>query len=259
MNMKKTILQAAIASVVGFTAMTAQSATLNNGDILSIAAGVQEFDQYGNPTDVTVGSYFAMDFSGNSKISGTEKTPISGVGAPGVIIGATNTAGDVAGVYHGGPATAGDVGPVDLGWDFNNATGTDWFNTVAPTGDTTNGINFGGWTVAWNTLSNIPMTGGAWAVGNCAVLGCIDGSLATFSNGVANFSWDGVYGNAYQIDYTATVPAGDPSGFGGTQYFLRLTGTVTEGAPPIPIPAAVWLFGSGLLGLVGVARRRKST
>ena len=25
---------------------------------------------------------------------------------------------------------------------------------------------------------------------------------------------------------------------------------------PIPVPAAVWLFGSGLLGLVGVARRR---
>jgi hypothetical protein len=26
----------------------------------------------------------------------------------------------------------------------------------------------------------------------------------------------------------------------------------------IPVPAAVWLFGSGLIGLVGVARRRKA-
>lgn len=26
--------------------------------------------------------------------------------------------------------------------------------------------------------------------------------------------------------------------------------------PPVPVPAAVWLFGSGLLGLVGVSRRR---
>ena len=29
-------------------------------------------------------------------------------------------------------------------------------------------------------------------------------------------------------------------------------------AAPVPVPAAVWLFGSGLLGLVGVARRKKS-
>jgi hypothetical protein len=27
---------------------------------------------------------------------------------------------------------------------------------------------------------------------------------------------------------------------------------------PVPVPAAVWLFGSGLLGLVGVARRKRS-
>lgn len=28
---------------------------------------------------------------------------------------------------------------------------------------------------------------------------------------------------------------------------------------PVPIPAAVWLFGSGLLGLVGIARRKKKS
>jgi hypothetical protein len=27
---------------------------------------------------------------------------------------------------------------------------------------------------------------------------------------------------------------------------------------PVPIPAAVWLFGSGLLGLIGIARRKKA-
>ena len=31
------------------------------------------------------------------------------------------------------------------------------------------------------------------------------------------------------------------------------------GAAVVPIPAAVWLFGSGLLGLVGVARRKKAS
>ena len=28
---------------------------------------------------------------------------------------------------------------------------------------------------------------------------------------------------------------------------------------PVPVPAAAWLFGSGLVGLIGVGRRRKIT
>ena len=32
--------------------------------------------------------------------------------------------------------------------------------------------------------------------------------------------------------------------------------TLAVDLAPIPVPAAVWLFGSGLIGLVGVARRR---
>ncbi len=37
-----------------------------------------------------------------------------------------------------------------------------------------------------------------------------------------------------------------------------MQGVVTERANIIPIPAAAWLFGSALIGLVGVARRRAS-
>jgi hypothetical protein len=36
-----------------------------------------------------------------------------------------------------------------------------------------------------------------------------------------------------------------------------LTNDVYAVFAPVPIPAAVWLFGSGLLGLVGIARRRR--
>ncbi len=38
--------------------------------------------------------------------------------------------------------------------------------------------------------------------------------------------------------------------------FVRLS--LAEAVPPIPIPAAVWLFGTALLGLVGFTKRKKS-
>lgn len=43
------------------------------------------------------------------------------------------------------------------------------------------------------------------------------------------------------------------SGESPTSYSMTITST---GIPAVPVPAAVWLFGSGLLGLVGVARRK---
>ncbi|MGI9320139.1 MAG: VPLPA-CTERM sorting domain-containing protein [Thiogranum sp.] len=38
----------------------------------------------------------------------------------------------------------------------------------------------------------------------------------------------------------------------------RGPGAFIGGGTPVPLPAAVWLFGSGLLGLFGIARRRRS-
>lgn len=56
----------------------------------------------------------------------------------------------------------------------------------------------------------------------------------------------------------------------GTNYYLFASGgsvspvnvpytlSMTAAAAPVPVPPAVWLFGSGLLGLIGVARRKKA-
>lgn len=71
----------------------------------------------------------------------------------------------------------------------------------------------------------------------------------------ADFTYDG---SNWALDYSTVIPEGDPSGFGGTAYDLHLEGTYTGDIEMVPVPAAVWLFGSGLLGLVGVARRRKA-
>lgn len=40
--------------------------------------------------------------------------------------------------------------------------------------------------------------------------------------------------------------------------FAGITTEMTMEVSQVPIPAAVWLFGSGLIGLIGVARRKKS-
>ena len=59
------------------------------------------------------------------------------------------------------------------------------------------------------------------------------------------------YGLAPAGNYHAVV-SGTTTGLSGGAYMISMT------ASPVPVPAAVWLLGSGLLGLVGVARRKNA-
>lgn len=45
----------------------------------------------------------------------------------------------------------------------------------------------------------------------------------------------------------------------GESFTYTQTMHLNGGVDPIPVPAAVWLFGSGLLGLMGVARRKQQS
>jgi hypothetical protein len=58
---------------------------------------------------------------------------------------------------------------------------------------------------------------------------------AVLADGLAN-------GHAYLNIHTSMFTGGEIRGF----------------LAPVPIPAAVWLFGSGLLGLMGIVRRKKT-
>jgi hypothetical protein len=55
------------------------------------------------------------------------------------------------------------------------------------------------------------------------------------------------------LNISFSTSANPDEAFTSTQIF---SGDIVN--QPVPVPAAVWLFGSGLLGLVGIARRKKA-
>ena len=86
-----------------------------------------------------------------------------------------------------------------------------------------------------------------------------------FFNGssVAASSWSGLVGGTGMTTQTpmAIVWGGAPIAqidFVVTAGVVGLDSNIDNIQAVVPVPAAVWLFGSGLLGLVGIARRKKT-
>lgn len=243
--MNKQILAFALAGFGALTSFSTHAASVNNGDVLTIVSGVYEYDPGGNITDVNSGSYYGVDTNGDHAISGQEKTLLS-QGTTGLVIGVSTSPG----AYHSGAPTASDTNAITAPDYFFGNTGS-WYSNTPITGNTVSGLNMSDWDWAWNTLSTTHLGGMAWQPTNCTALGC---SGYTFANGVGRFQWDGIYGHGYTLDTTSTIPPGDPSGIGGAQFYTHLEGIVTA----VPVPAAAWLFASGIMGLASISRRRRN-
>ncbi len=240
--MNRNALSVGLSLILGMASVTLHAATLRNGeDVLLIDPGVASGT--GATSNVATGSWFAMDQNNDGLIQNSERTSINPGLQGGIIIGILQA--------HGSTSTTGQLtgpGQIDT-WSYYGVNGDDYTPSHAVTGGTTSGLDMSGWTMDWFEPA-ISLGSGAWQPLNCSALGCAG---HTFTNSNAEFTWDGVYGDVYTLNYAATVPASDP-GAHGEKYYLHLEGCV--GPIPVPLPAALWLLASGLLGFVGIAKRR---
>ncbi len=100
------------------------------------------------------------------------------------------------------------------------------------------------------------------SAGSDAILGGVFDYVLAGTDGGNDFDWTQMMVSAMMPADTAStriqlIHILEASTAPGGAIFLD-SASLTVSSAVIPVPAAVWLFGSGLLGLVGVARRRKS-
>jgi hypothetical protein len=135
-----------------------------------------------------------------------------------------------------------------------NSTLTNWATGIAADISTINS-NSGG---ASSVEGANPATSGVWDVANGTTnIAGWYGSLSnsnTLGGTQTLFSELTSAGTSTTKGTFAAVETVGLSADGLT--FAGLGGTPPPPPPPVPLPAAVWLLGSGLLGLAGVARRK---
>lgn len=69
------------------------------------------------------------------------------------------------------------------------------------------------------------------------------------ANGMSQYGSSGAFGSTWVSNTSANASTNSLSIYGFSQQLA---------VAAVPLPAAVWLFGSGMLGLFGIARRKKS-
>ena len=86
------------------------------------------------------------------------------------------------------------------------------------------------------------------------------GSLEIFRNSTS-YNWS-ILWDITQQGNSANIATLDGDGIPGISLidgsFVGFSHAVNGALTSVPVPAAVWLFGSGLVGLIGIAKRKKS-
>ncbi len=134
--------------------------------------------------------------------------------------------------------------------DLNNPNGDAWIYQL-------NMMGFEGFTTDVDYR-----TDGLGNVGPDSVSRNITGDILNFSYGSSiilppdESYFLSVMSNATEFDLSGSILISASNDFGGNSFSTRLRQISAPSA--VPLPASVWLFGSGLIGLLGISRRKRN-
>lgn len=274
--MKKTTLSIALMAALGLSATVAQADQLYTITWSNNAGGEAAFGDIISTRTNNPGSGVPFSAAFAAGMEFRMISPFASIGG-----------GGEKDTIFGGETWAFDGNPTDsmtalTGLPLNSGAAN---SPVAPTAGTNEALLqvapfFGGdFTFLAPTTTNL--AGGAYGAGKLN-FGSTDNFSIFFS--VLEAQWGGTYfplgsvgtdgdGLGITFDCTGALSgnihceaeelidaAEDPGAAGFAQWTAQwdMTGTLNPVHSAVPVPAAVWLFGSGLLGLVGVARRKKA-
>lgn len=212
---------------------------LSTGDVLAITPGSVA-------GSTVTGSWFGFDVNGSGTVVLSEMYMMSPGPDGGVVMGAAQ----IATGSHSGSPDGTESPRIDAPTEFYGSTGMHGNSTpVTILSDlgTTKLLDFSGWHFIWNGTEPATPSLGMWLGSNYS--DPASSGIATLVCGTVAC----INGDTFTLDYAARVPLGEPTCCGGLYYQLHIEGVIQSA---VPVPAAAWLFGSGLLGLIGVLRRK---
>ena len=261
MNMKKTALTAALVSTLG-AASTASADIIeitfdglfSFGDasgVIQLNADAADQGNFGFRTDITGTATFNTD-------TGAGSATMAGFSLFGA--GLAETTNILFQAIGNGQSGEGTLVASQMGLNWSGSTGipvtaifdaAGFFASIGAVGET--------WTVGADAAGNAISSTGDYIIQSptetfTGVLGAAPMAMTNFNTAgitlgsIFPLTDDGISGSQ-----VTTAPF-----LGSNANFDFITMTATNlGGHFIPVPAAVWLFGSGLIGLAGIARRRR--